>query len=189
MRPLLLPIALAVLLSTLVLSACSHQRPSYAIALEAALQQHPGVPATVDAAAPFIALFSDFAQVGAADAVAAVYAEELYFSDTLTLITRREDLLAYFQRLHTSEARVAVDIASVLVQENDLYVRWRMQTQFRVAGRQRQSDSVGVTLLRFNEQGQVVVQQDFWDSTEGFYRHLPVVGGLLNWIGGQFHAH
>jgi hypothetical protein len=39
-----------------------------------------------------------------------------------------------------------------------------------------------MTLLRFDKQGRVVLHQDFWDSSAGFYEHLPVLGGVMRWI-------
>jgi hypothetical protein len=69
-----------------------------------------------------------------------------------------------------------------------VYLRWSMRMQFRAAGRDVDSLSVGITQLRFDEAGQIVLQQDYWDSAEGFYRHLPVVGGLIGWIGRRMHG-
>ena len=48
-----------------------------------------------------------------------------------------------------------------------------------MGGESRASDTIGMTLLRFDDAGRVRFHQDFWDSTEGFYRHVPVLGWVL----------
>ena len=39
--------------------------------------------------------------------------------------------------------------------------------------------SVGMTHVRFDSAGKVVLHQDFWDSTGGFFEHVPVLGWML----------
>ncbi len=39
--------------------------------------------------------------------------------------------------------------------------------------------SVGMTHMRFNKKQQIMTYQDYWDGVEGFYRTLPVIGGIL----------
>jgi hypothetical protein len=50
------------------------------------------------------------------------------------------------------------------------------------------SNTVGVTHLRFDEAGRIILHQDFWDSAEGLYRHIPVLGSLIGVIRGRFDA-
>ena len=43
-------------------------------------------------------------------------------------------------------------------------------------------NSVGMTHLRFDEDKKIVTYQDYWDGIEGFYRTLPIIGGILEMI-------
>jgi hypothetical protein len=36
--------------------------------------------------------------------------------------------------------------------------------------------------LRFNNEGKIILHQDYWDSMQGFYQHIPIIGGVLQWI-------
>ena len=36
--------------------------------------------------------------------------------------------------------------------------------------------------LRFNDAGQVVLHQDFWDSSQGFFEHVPILGAMIRWV-------
>ena len=42
--------------------------------------------------------------------------------------------------------------------------------------------SVGISQVRFNENGKVVFHQDFWDSGRHIYGQIPVVGGMIGII-------
>ncbi|AFI84308.1 hypothetical protein Q7A_1481 [Methylophaga nitratireducenticrescens] len=66
--------------------------------------------------------------------------------------------------------------------EHDFYVRWIMRLQFTVMGKQVNSESIGISQLRFNKQGQIIFHQDFWDGVDGFYQHLPIIGYSLRKI-------
>jgi hypothetical protein len=42
--------------------------------------------------------------------------------------------------------------------------------------------SIGISHLRFNANNKIILHQDYWDSMQGFYQHLPIIGGVLRWI-------
>ena len=47
---------------------------------------------------------------------------------------------------------------------------------FSAKGRDIHSVSIGMTQLRFNDEGKIILHQDYWDGAEGFYQHLPYIG-------------
>ena len=49
-------------------------------------------------------------------------------------------------------------------------------------GKDIEATSIGISQLRFNADGKVVMHQDFWDSTEGLFSHLPGIGGAVRWV-------
>lgn len=131
---------------------------------------------------PFFDLFTDLTASDVEQKVLDAYADDMYFNDTLHTYTRVEDLAAYLVRTANQLDSISVTIQDHWQSGEDVYVRWSMDTAFTVAGKQRQVSSIGITHLRFDQQGKVVLHQDYWDSTEGFYRHLPVSGQAINWI-------
>ena len=34
----------------------------------------------------------------------------------------------------------------------------------------------GITLVRFDRSGRILIHQDYWDSTTGLFEHVPVLG-------------
>lgn len=131
---------------------------------------------------PFRQLYSQLEDKGLADKVAKAYAEKLYFNDTVVTLHDRKELREYLQ--HTQEALDSMhfEVLDIFEKDHDVLVRWSMRTQFTIMGQQRDVKSLGVSHLRFNNDGKIVLHQDYWDSTQGFYQHIPLIGGLLRWI-------
>ncbi len=123
-------------------------------------------------------IFGDMRKGATAETIRQVYAEELYFNDTFKIITHRDELIQYM--LETTEnAQSRVKVLEVIKSESDYYVRWHMHMAFTAVGKEIESDSIGISQLRFNEAGQITFQQDFWNSAEAFYEHLPYLGRFL----------
>jgi ketosteroid isomerase-like protein len=109
-----------------------------------------------------------------------LYAEDVWFNDTLKTLRGRAAVEAYFLKTldHVDSFNAVVD--DTAVSGADVYVRWTMEVRFK--GAKEPVRTIGMTLLRFDRDGRVVLHQDFWDPAAGFYVHLPGVGGLLRWI-------
>ncbi len=170
---------------TLSTTACTTpSEPRYPARYVAVLER--GTPAAnipADAVDRFTTFFERMHEPGIESRVEAMYAPSAYFSDTLFLTEDREELVAHFRGLQQSGAVLTVVVDDAAQSDNNLYLRWRMTFDFSIAGRSRTSSTIGMTLLKFDEQGRITLHQDFWDSNEGFYRHVPVLGGALDAIG------
>ena len=98
----------------------------------------------------------------------------------------RDDVVAHFQGLVDAETQVEVQMLQTLISGSDIYLVWSMQSQFTPVRKTVVSDSIGITHLRFNERGQVIMHQDFWDTGQGFYQHVPVLGRVIRSINSRF---
>jgi hypothetical protein len=167
------------------LAGCASAPSPYALTYHQALQsQAAGTAAPADASIKaFVALYSDLQGPELAQRITAVYAPDAYFNDTVHTLTRRQDIIDYLEQTAQRADSIQVRIDDIASVGADTYVRWTMRTGFSVAGSDKDIVTIGMTHLRFDDQGRVILHQDFWDSTEGLYRHLPVVGGLINWVG------
>ena len=173
---------IAVLLTTVLLYACSSApelKPNRtAQEYFAHLAQTPAT-SEHDVEQIFGTIFTDF-KLGATEAnIRAVYADQLYFNDTLKIVNNIDDLVDYMSHSAGNVESTTVDILDVIHAEHDYFIRWAMEMQFTVQGRKVLSQSIGMTQLRFNEAGKVVFHQDFWDSSEAFYEHLPFLGRFV----------
>lgn len=173
------------LLLTGTAGCAQNSNAGYAVDYQQALTRYPGTTAVTEAMTDqFLTYFGGESSpsIDATD----LYAPALYFSDTLLTTEDQAAALAHLERMHQNTGGMDVRLLSRQVDGQDVYLIWRMQASFQAAGRRIASDTIGMSHLRFDEAGRIVLQQDFWDSAEGFYRHLPVVGGLVSYIKGRF---
>ena len=111
----------------------------------------------------------------------ALYAEELYYSDTFMMSESRAEIVKHMGELREGRTFKLIPL-DVMQGEQGTYIVWSIETGFSVLGREIDAASIGVTLFRFNAAGEIEFQQDFWDSTQGFYQHVPLLGGALRTI-------
>lgn len=129
--------------------------------------------------ADFIQAHADLKAPDMAQRIEAAYAEELYFNDTLKTFTSRDSLVDYLKQTAERVDYNRVQIQDIIQSGDDYYVRWTMQTGFTLIGRSVETESIGMSHIRLDDQGRINFHQDFWDNTEGFFRHLPVVGYFI----------
>lgn len=114
-----------------------------------------------------------------------LYADEFYFNDTFRTLREKQALTQYLLETGKSVDKLNITIDDIARSGNEIYVRWSMNIQFTVLGKPINSDSVGITHLRFNDTGQIILHQDFWDGADAFYQYLPFIGIGLRQIRGR----
>lgn len=60
-----------------------------------------------------------------------------------------------------------------------LFLRWTFSGRVSHLGAW---DVEGMSELRFDDQGRVLVHIDYWDASTSFYSHIPVLGWLIRMI-------
>ena len=144
---------------------------------QSALEQHAGSESGIDRGLDFFFLtYANLADTNTANHVNQLYADTLYFNDTVTTIRSRAELTAYMDKTSKKVKTSKVEVHQVMREGADVFVRWAMHFESSAYGITVDSDTIGMTHLRFNDEGQVVLHQDFWDSAAGLYTHLPIVG-------------
>lgn len=142
-----------------------------------ALATHEGSTDAIDSGVQaFSATFADLKISDFSERIEELYAETFYFNDTIHMFDRRRELVDYLERTAKGLNESRVEIHQILTDGPDVFVRWSMKFTTRVAGKNIVSDSIGMTHLRFDANGRIVLHQDFWDSGNALYAHLPVVG-------------
>jgi len=169
------------LLIPLMLNACSHVEQN---SLQDYLALAPAEPNVIKnkRIQPLIKLYNQIKQISLAEQIAATYAEKLFFNDTIVTLHNRQDLLKYLQHTQQQLDSMSFEVLGVQEKGDDVFVRWTMHTRFTVMGQSRNVQSIGMSHLRFNDDGKIILHQDYLDSLHGFYQHLPIIGGVLQWI-------
>jgi len=178
---------LAAVLLLLVSGCAGPSSPAYALAYRQALEDFPGVepidPTWLDR---FVTHFSSRGDEPLSVDSDALYAEQLYFCDTLLTTRSRAQLREHMEAFTGSGARVDIEVLDQQIDGSDAYLVWFMRARFAPAGREVSSQTLGISHLRFNAAGQIVLHQDFWDAAAGFYEHVPILGGAIRRIGRRF---
>ena len=174
----------------LIILACSttacagrlgSENSSYPAAYRAALvETEASAPVRNEDLELFIKFLEGIGTPGSARAASELYSEDIHFSDALILTKDKQVIVKHFSDLEAAGNQVNVTMHQKLISGNDVFLVWSMEARFTPIRKERISDSLGVTHLRFDGNGRVILHQDFWDSTEGFFRHIPVLGSVVN---------
>lgn len=175
----------ALFLILLCRSVCGDPVTSFQQALSASSTvQGParGTPAEREAVARFENFLAHLDEKTAREDTETVYAPDAYLNDTLKTLHGSPAIREYFIRTARGLEGMKVTFDDVAVSGHDYYFRWTMDTRMKHLARGRTIRTIGVTLVRFDPKGRVVLHQDFWDSAQGVWDHVPALGTMIRWI-------
>ena len=124
-------------------------------------------------------LLSDFKAPDFAERVSEVYAEDAFFNDTIKTVHGVEHIREYLVESGEAIDKGEVEFVDLVSDNGNYYFRWVMTIQFKKFARGEDTRSIGMTHIRFNSQGRVVLHQDYWDSSAGLFEHVPILGWML----------
>jgi len=161
--------------------------PDYRAALEWTDPAHHDVPAQGSAAEAAMlqrveALFTNYNQDYLTANVTQVYADKLYFRDAFKRFDRADAIRDYF--LHGLSALTAAEFEfrRVIRSGDEFYIDWMMRLDFKKTPDGSWEESIGMTHMRFNADGQVIFHQDYWDPTDIVYQRIPLARQLINYV-------
>ncbi len=111
-----------------------------------------------------------------------VYAPDAFLNDTLRTVHGAPAIRDYFIKTAKGLESMTVTFDDVAVSGNNYYFRWTMDTRMKNLAKGKTVRTIGMTLVRFDREGRVILHQDFWDSAQGVWDHVPGVGGAIKWI-------
>jgi hypothetical protein len=157
----------------------------YHDAMSKAGEAGPAAGSSEEAAA--IQRFTDFLKnVGdktyIEEETAKAYAADAYLDDTIVTHRGPEEIRKYFLQTAETMTSFEVNILDASRSGADHYIRWEMIFAAPKLAGGEPIHSVGISQVRFNEEGKVAFHQDFWDSGRHIYGQIPVVGGLIGII-------
>jgi hypothetical protein len=138
-----------------------------------------GSEAERQAIARFQSLLRDFKAPDFSERIPEVYAEELFFNDTIKTLHGADELQEYLAETAEAIDKGTVEFLDVVTSNGNYYFRWEMTLRFKKLARGEDKRSVGMSHIRFDATGKVVLHQDFWDSTGGLFEHVPALGWML----------
>lgn len=127
----------------------------------------------------FQELLSDFKAPDFRPRIREVYARDAFFNDTLKTVRGAEEIEEYLAASADAIEKGTVEFLDVVAKDGNYYFRWAMTLRFKRIARGDDHLSVGMSHVRFDAAGKVVLHQDFWDASSGLFEHVPALGWLL----------
>ena len=112
------------------------------------------------------------------------YAETFYFRDAFHVFTELEPMVAYMEATADASPGVTFEFEAPARNGIDFYLPWVMVLPGENGSVGQRS--VGVSRLRFNEDGKVIFHQDYWDSADVLVKRVPVANGLIELVRRRF---
>lgn len=110
------------------------------------------------------------------------YEETFYFRDAFHTFTDRDTLMDYMRDSAKMSPGVTFTFSPAVRDGVDFYLPWTME----LPGKPDKQYSIGISHLRFNQEGQVIFHQDYWDSADVLVPKVPVANGLIEWVRRRF---
>jgi len=130
-----------------------------------------------------IARFIDFYRVYSTESIRkgvhGVYAEQAFFGDPFKSVEGIDAIETYFLKMAEPVESCTFEVTATDRCGGEYYFRWIMNLKSKAA--RREIKALGVSHVRFDPEGKVIFQQDYWDSST-LFDNLPVVGRMTRWI-------
>ncbi len=130
------------------------------------------------AVAAFKELFGHFSADRLKARVSELYAEDAFFRDTFTEFHAAQEIEDYFVRSAGAVDECVFDIQDVAESAGNYYFRWTMSLRMERYENHPPDISAGLSHVRFNKEGKIVFQQDYWDDVN-LLGETPAGGSMI----------
>lgn len=129
----------------------------------------------ITAAVQRVARFYETLSVAAIAELASVYAPLARFKDPFNEVQGIAAIAQIFSHMFETVAAPRFVVTTTIVEGDQAMLAW----DFFLKLRGREIVIRGVTHLRFDDSGLVVLHRDYWDAAEEIYERIPVLGALM----------
>ncbi|MBN2162646.1 MAG: nuclear transport factor 2 family protein [Pontiellaceae bacterium] len=134
----------------------------------------PGCEVETEAIHRFEAFYAEYSAEAIRNGIRSVYANDAWFGDPYHSVKGIAAIENYFVAMAEPVEHCTFTVDAMQRAGNDYYARWTMHLVSKAAGKEPIT-AIGNSHLRFNKEGQIIFQQDYWDTSVLLDR-LPVVG-------------
>ena len=139
----------------------------------------PSLPAGSETEKEALRRFEEFYAVYSAEAIKSqvreVYAENAWFGDPFHQVRGIDEIERYFVAMAEPVESCTFTVDSMQRVGDDFFARWTMRLVSKAAKGEEPIEAIGMSHVRYDAEGRIVFQQDYWDTSVMFDR-LPVVG-------------
>ncbi len=142
------------------------------------MKDAPTFAAGSDAEEKALQRFNDFYEEYSYDAikegVRGIYAENAWFGDPFHIVEGIDDIEHYFLVMAEPVESCIFIVDSVQRSGDEYFARWTMELESKAA-KGELIKTIGISHMKFNPEGKIIFQQDYWDASSMLDR-LPIVG-------------
>lgn len=112
------------------------------------------------------------------DQVQKLYSTEACFKDPINEVIGADAIQKVMADLFKQLKNVNIAVKDMHGDDRSGFLQWNKHYEFR----SKKRTIPGVSHFRFNEQGQVIQQEDFWDASFVLYGEFPMLGAIMRGI-------
>jgi len=142
----------------------------------------PGSDAEVAMLGRFEALFTNYSYENLEVNIERVYAPDVYFRDAFKQFDSAAGVKKYILAGLAPLDACEFVFNRIIRSEGEFYVDWTMRLDFKKTPPGTWEETIGMTHIRFNSEGQVIFHQDYWDPTDIVYRRIPIARQLIAYV-------
>jgi hypothetical protein len=106
------------------------------------------------------------------------YAQNAFLCDTLHIALGADEIEAYFLKTADRVNALSVTFLDFSAAGREVFARWTMSMRVDGLAGGRPVTSYGISHFRFDQEGRILLHQDFWDAGGAFFEQLPG----LKWV-------
>jgi hypothetical protein len=127
-----------------------------------------------EALARFSEFYQEYSIESITSGVRTVYATDAWFGDPFKIVKGIDEVEHYFLAMAKPVKECSFAVHSAQRSDKDYYFRWSMVLVSKAAEKER-IETIGMSHVRYNSEGKIIFQQDYWD-TGAMFERMPVVG-------------
>lgn len=119
------------------------------------------------------------------DRLPEIYAAEIHFTDPLHDLHGLDTMHGYFEQLYANVTHIDFDFQQCeTVREGQGLLRWTMTFCHPRLKKGKEIKVDGCSCIFFRD-GLVYRHIDYYDAGALLYEHIPLLGGIINWLKGR----
>ena len=152
-------------------------------ATQTVASMEPGSDTEKEALRRFDAFYADYSVEAIRTGVREVYAEDAWFGDPFHIVEGIDAIENYFVVMAEPVEQCTFTVDFMQRSGNDYFARWTMRLESSAA-KGEMIETIGISHVRYNAEGKIIFQQDYWD-TSAMLDRLPVVGFWTRLVKGK----
>lgn len=109
-----------------------------------------------------------------------------YFEDPFQKVRGVEKIYNIFEDMYIKFHSARFEVEECVSNQNISYIKWKFI--YQMDKKSTQNSFVGVSRVKFKDDGKVLEHIDFWDAGANVYEKIPFLASIIRFIKRKIHA-